>query len=284
MKKSGWIFFLFVAFASFAQQDSTVLNRKLDLIKHVSILLKDSLKLQTGEHFYTEFVNNDSMFSYVYISDKDSVKNVLKDPYEYFGTHYTEAKIAADSFSRYGFDVMHYKTAGTSAALLNKRLLEYDSLSLVFILIHEAMHRHKKNSGAKFPYEYEEALGDVIANSFCGWYSGVSVKDFFAFAYRNEEIYRMINKCSEGKISKKKCGKQIRKHLEGATLFQNDRFNYAVNNAYLLGYSSYAKHYFELRELYQRMKDPKLFIDEMMKLPADVKGCETEIINLKRKY
>ncbi|MFI5221415.1 MAG: hypothetical protein ACHQK8_03745 [Bacteroidia bacterium] len=287
MKKVLSILFFFAATNMPAQQiDSTngKVSSKLNLIRHVRSLLVDSLKLKVGEKFYTEFASSDSVISYLYISKKDSVKKMTDGDFISFGNHPSAAKDKADDMERKGFDAMAYFTAGSSGAMINKRLLEYDSLSLTFILIHEAIHRHKNNSKAKFPYEFEEALGDVIANSFCGWYSGASVKDYFAFAFRNEEIYRVINRCIDGKLSKEKCEAKIKKRLKYATLFQKDRFDYKVNNAFLLRYSSYSKRYFQLREVYQRMKNPKLFIEEMMKLPADAKGCDSALVILKKKY
>lgn len=280
------LFYLFSAttFSQSLPRDTSKYEHKIDFIKKVATLVQDSLKLKIGNNFYTRFSENDSMFTYVYVSRKDTICKVTDGAFIYFGNHPNDANIKADSFSRYGFDVMIYKTAGTSGAFISKRLLEYDELSIAFIMLHEAMHRHIANCNSKIPYEFEESIGDVIANSFCGWYSGESVKNYFAFSFRNEEIYSLINKCSNEKLSKAKCDQKIKSLIKNATLFQKDRFGYTVNNAYLLRNLFYTKRYFQLRELYQRMKNPKLFIDEMMKLPIDLKQCDEMILNLKKKY
>lgn len=247
-----------------AQQDSVILHRKLELIKRVSVLIKDSLKLETGDHYFTDFIENDSMFNYVYVSYKDSIKKVTKDAFIYFENHPSEARFKADSFMNAGYDVMLYKTAGTSDAKLNRRLVEYDDLSLVFIMIHEALHRHKHNTKSKISYDKEEALCDVIANAYCGWMSGVSEKEHVYFVYCNEKIYELINSCSSGKISKEKCNKKIRIQLKNGTVFQRDRFDYAVNNAYLLRYSNYAKNYFKLAKLFTEHDRKINFVKEYL--------------------
>ena len=275
--------FSFIAFSQSLPGDSSKYIHQINFIKKVSVLIKDSLKLKVGDEFYTRYSENDSMFSYVYVSRKDSICKVTDGAFIYFGNHPHEAKIKADSFTKAGFDVMLYQTAGTSGAFISKRLLEYDSISIAFIMLHEAMHRHIANSHSNIPYEFEEAIGDVIGNSFCGWYSGASVKKYFAFAFSNEEIYSSINKCSKGKLSKEKCDLKIKSQLKNATLFQKDRFDYPVNNAYLLRNLFYAKRYFQLREIYQKIKNPNLFIDEMMKLPANLKQCDEMILNMKKK-
>jgi len=287
MRIFGFILFTLISFATFSQslpRDTSKYEHKIVFIKKVATLIHDSLKLKIGDDFYTRFSENDSMFSYVYVSRKDTICKVTDDAFIYFGNHPYDAKVKADDFSKAGFDVMLYQTAGTSGAFISKRLLEYDELSIAFIMIHEAIHRHIANSHSTIPYEFEESIGDVIANSFCGWYSGASVKKYFDFAFKNEKIYSLINRCSKGKLSKEKCTKKINAQLKNASLFQKDRFNYTVNNAYLLRNSFYTKRYFQLRELYQRIKKPKIFIDEMMKLPADLKRCDEVILDLKKKY
>ncbi len=251
------LFFVFLWMNSTAQTHLSNTDLKLQLVKEVRGYLIDSLKLNVGEKFYTEFVDTDSMFYYVYVSQKDSVKKVTHDAYIYFGNYPTNAQLKADSFTQIGFDVMVYKTAGTSSAFLNKRLLQYDDLSLTFILIHEAIHRHKYNTGSKILYEYEEALCDVVANAYCGWMSHSSVKNYVDFVYRNEKIYQLINECAEFKITQLDAEKKIVKQLKQGTLFQNDRFNYPINNAFLLRYLNYSKHYFELAKWFVK-KDKKI--------------------------
>jgi len=287
MKKLFLIVFSLISLAAFSQslpRDTAKYEHKIVFIKRVTALIHDSLKLNVGEDFYTRFSENDSMFSYVYVSRKDTISKVTDGAFIYFGNHPFDAKIKADSFTKAGLDVLVYQTAGTSGAFISKRLLEYEDISIAFIMIHEAMHRHIANSHSTIPYEFEESIGDLIANSFCGWFSGASVKIYFDFAFRNEEIYTLINRCRKGKLSKEKCDKKIKSQLNEATLFQKDRFGYIVNNAYLLRNSFYTKRYFQLRELYQEIKKPKLFIDEMMKLPANLKQCDEKILDLKKKY
>jgi hypothetical protein len=287
MRTLFFILFTLISLVTFCQslpRDTSKYENKIVFMKKVVTLIHDSLNLKIGDDFYTKFSENDSMFSYVYVSRKDTISKVTDGSFIYFGNHPNEAKINADSFTKAGFDVMVYQTAGTSGAFISKRLLEYEDISIAFIMIHEAMHRHIANSHSAIPYEFEESIGDVIANSFCGWFSGASVKSYFDFAFRNEEIYTLINKCSKGKIAKEKCDKKIKAQLKDATLFQKDRFYYTVNNAYLLRNSFYTKRYFQLRELYQEIKNPKLFIEEMMKLPAGLKECDEMILVLKKKY
>jgi hypothetical protein len=235
-----------------AHPDSTLIHSKLQLINRVRTYLVDSLGLEIGNHFYTRFFETEGMFSYVYISRRDSIKKTTRDPFIYFGTDTVQAQIKANNARVNGFDVMLYKTAGTSEAFLNKRLLEYDDISLIFVLVHEAIHRHKQNTNSKLPYEYEEALCDVVANAYCGQLSNVKNKVYKRFIKANKQIYRVINSCIKGETSKIECERKIKKKLNQKTLFLNDRFNFSVNNAFLLRYSDYAGHYFELEKRFEK--------------------------------
>lgn len=240
--------------------------------------ITQTLKLETGDDFYT--VQADStqvlrtqaaMYCYVYAAQKNALKPVFDAPFKYFDTDHTAARHYADSLQALGYDIMLYHTAGTSAAKLTARMLHYPSNSIAFIMLHESIHRHRQNTDSPLPYIFEEALCDLVANTHVGKVTGDDLIDLYIDC--NEQIYGLVNDALAGKISKAKCYKRIQKILTRSDAFQRDRFNYEVNNAFLLRYTSYCKYYFLLLKCSQRYDNPAMFYKWVFAL----KGTEAEI-------
>src|ERR1043166_8347977 len=97
------VFMMLVSFrAAIAQPDSSA---KLQWVRAVSAIAKDSLKLHTGEEFYTEWSRADRMFAFVYASRRDSVMTP-QWAYRYFGDSHDDARKYCDSLERSGLDAM----------------------------------------------------------------------------------------------------------------------------------------------------------------------------------
>jgi hypothetical protein len=65
------------------------------------------------------------------------------------------------------------------------------------------------------------------------------------------------------------CKKIIDNTLTQCNGFQRDRFNYEINNAYLLKNRYYSKHYFLLKALYHHVAEPGEFVKMVCALPAN---------------
>jgi hypothetical protein len=273
---------IFISATGFAQKKSAT---TLETIAATKALLKSYLKLEIGNDFYalTDTTGKTLDFSstglhyYVYASYKNEMKSVFGDAaFNYFGHNDSAANVFADSLKNSGYDIMVYKTTGTSGAQFNKNMLDYEPGTVAFIMLHEGFHRHRQNTKSKLPYIFEEAVCDLTGNMFCKVcvipeYGTRNVKQFIAV---NEKIYAVINKAIDATLSQKKCSKKIRKFLKKGNVFQHDRYDYEVNNAYLLRYTSYCKYYFALKEAFKRCKEPTDFYDAITKF----EGSEEEVL------
>lgn len=265
-------------------------SARIKAIYQARIYARDSLGLDTGNDFYSWEIDSltghikaktvKEMYCYVYAYDPHSKRSPLKGAFQYFGNDEQGAKLFADSLRQKGHETMLYKTAGTSAARLTSRMLEYDPLSIRFIVLHEAVHRHRNNSGSGLPYVFEEALGDLVANTCMPLLSKEDPKTVKEYTDRNEWLYTCINLASNGKISLRRCNREIKKALSGGDRFQNDRFGYPVNHAYLERYVSYCKYYFLLKEVLVRTGDLQLFLMKVFALKGTEKAVAVKLENM----
>ncbi|HLP13304.1 MAG TPA: hypothetical protein VK177_15310 [Flavobacteriales bacterium] len=265
-------------------QGTSAKNR--ETIKAAKEILGSYLELNTGKNFYPLYdstgklldFTSTGMHHYVYASFKHEMKSVFGDnAFRYFGYNDSLANYFADSLTNLGYDVMVYKTAGTSGAEFNKRMLEYDAGTIAFIMLHEGFHRHRQNSKAKLPYVFEEAVCDLTGNAFAQLCvsSEADLTLIKKFSKVNEKIYRVINQAIDGTLAPDKCTKLIKKILDKeGDLFQHDRYEYNINNAYLLRYTSYCKYYFAVKEALLRSRDYKGFYAFI----TGVEGTETEVL------
>lgn len=253
---------------------------QLQLIKNIRGFLRDILKMEIGEYFYTEWETKKGMLFYLYISEPNSIKSPsgMKD-FLYFGSNETEAYQAADKYAKRGFHTLVYKTAGTSAALLNQTLLSYPLESITSIVLHEALHVHLRRLRRSIPIVIEEAACDVFANQiipkFQNQTSLLNRSKLSKLIKVNERVYKTINKCLKWIESDNypqnlvyaKCRKKLDKILIKGSDYQRDRFNYGINNAFLLRNSYYSKHYFLLCKLYKKIDNPIEYINFVASLP-----------------
>lgn len=219
----------------------------------------------------------DSVFYYVYVSKRDKVAKVLNGDYAFFNHNAVSAHRFADSLQKAGYDVLVYHTAGNSAAKLTRRMMEYPATSLGFIVLHESIHVHRSRSKSKLPYIFEEALCDLTANLFLEQAIQAPVA---AYVKKHEAIYEVINKTLAGKLDTATCRKTVLELCKNADEFFQDRYVYAVNNAYLLRFRSYTQYYFLLKALYIKTNNRDLFYQRIFAL----KGSEKQVVKQLNKW
>ena len=97
----------------------------------------------------------------------------------------------------------------------------------------------------------------------------------------NERLYKRINSTIE-KINghpsetikiNAKCSRKINAILKSSDAFQKDRFNYEVNNAYLLKNSFYSVHYFLLKKVLHTQKSIRKLLEVIKHLPENPDDC-----------
>lgn len=210
------------------------------------------LGLNVGKGFYSEFEKDTGFYYYVYASKANAIAlpDTMKGSFFYMGRSAAEAIVKAKVWAVAGYDTLVYRTAGTSAAMLNSKLLGYCRHNILFIMLHEAVHVHLKRSQIKIPYAFEESLGDLLGN-YGAMFSGlVDYEKSRAMTVLNEQIYRFLIQCSTGEISGEARQHHLNELMKHADSFRIDRFQYAVNNAYLLRNQFYTQRYFLLKHIF----------------------------------
>ncbi len=181
-----------------------------------------------------------------------------------------------------GLDTHLYKTYGTASTNLSIGLLSYSFESISFIVFHEATHRYIR-SKAKIPYEIEEAACDIFGNygSLEFFERDKNLKSRIAKRQLKiiEKIAKRINislndlesnKSKDFINSKTKLKKTILRFSQNGSEFISDRYNYELNNAYLLRNKNYSMYYFKLKKLLILMEDISIFIEYISNLPDNI--------------
>lgn len=280
--------------SSFAATHSDYIIQ-LELIDNIKTYCRSHLGMQLGSYFYTNWEVNDGYLHYLYVSNKHKVDVPagLQEFY-YFGTDIKAAQRAADNFKLKGYHTMVYRTAGTSATLLNKALMSYSMDAIAMIVFHEALHVHLRNTNKDIPLSIEEAAADVLAKYVAKTYQKendlIEKRSLRRTVKTMEYIYKTVNHSCEdlekGKINQNiifnKCYKRIKHRLEKANTYQQTRFSYPVNNAFFVRNSYYSKYYFDLEKLYKKLdKSPERFINFIGKLPNDL---DNALLMIKTKH
>lgn len=259
---SGWI--LFFCFTTQKLSGQHYDSLRMDLLERVKIFIKQDLNLTLHEEFYTKWSDRAQKISYVYVSQNDSLTPPVGiGNFIYVG----EDSLKADSImllhETSGHQVMHYRTAGTSAAQLNHALWNYPAEAFVFIVLHESIHVHLQQTEQKIPYEYEEALGDAVANFYTPVILKNNKEEFKASIHQQKvfsKLYTSIKRAevkfyrsgNREKFSFMKTQNEICRWANRGNVFHRDRFLYPLNNAYLMRYHSYVYHY---DDLYRQLKN-----------------------------
>jgi hypothetical protein len=256
---------------------------QLSLIADIKKYCSEELGLQLGTNFYTKWEAKDGLLHYVYVSKNNeiAVPDGLKE-YYYYGTNRKQAVRAAAQFTQKGYHTLVYQTAGTSATLLNKALMNYSMEAIAVIVFHEALHVHLRSMSRAIPLSIEEAAADVLAKKVTVEY--LKNQDFIKkrplkhILKTMEKIYKTIN-TSQTKIQNsseqsnsiyKHCDKKIRKALRKGDNYQKTRFTYPINNAYFVRNSYYSEYYFTLDKLYNKLDSTKAFIQFVSDLPNNL--------------
>ncbi len=263
-------FFLFISILA-----STAFSQTEDLFRAAKDFIYTKAGYELKKTFYTDTVA-DSPYVYLYVSEKNRLARHpdLSGNFVFFGHNLDSAAKAAAKFDSSGFDTFIYKTNGNSKATINATLLSYETEAIVFILFHEYIHNYLHEHKIKIPYNMEEALCDVAGNYLTVEFFrlGSDRKRSIDQLKINEKIYKQINKLSltinNSRKSKSGAEKKILSYIKKGNAFQRDRFDYAINNAYLLKNQFYSKHYFTLRRIYLKQQDVAALLRELTNLPA----------------
>lgn len=256
--------------------------------------ISKELKLKTGKGFFSctkvnakgELLPDSvlpAMFYYVYLSEKNEVKSVTGQAFRSFWTDSAAAFKYADSLKT-AYDVLVYRTAGTAAAQFSYRMFMYEPASVVFIMLHEAVHRHKTAVNSKLPYVYEEALCDVMANYYLQQLAAGTADSNWVKKYtgRLETIYGIINQTTTGLLTRQQGYEAILAITSKSDLFLRDRYEYEINNAYLMRYSTYCRYYFLLKELLIKTGNDAAFLKKVLALKGNEATVHEQLKNLLR--
>ena len=251
--------------------------------------VKDFIVVQFGhtlKHDYYDVWDRDTLpYFYVYVSKKDQIEAPEKFQLLSTGHNTVNADSVSDFYTKSGYSTFIYKTYATSTALLNKRLVSYPKEAICFILFHELMHSYVESYAHYLPYEFNEAVSDVIGNYGCLSCTTWNLSSWNTLARKqvqlNESLYEVMD-TAIAQINRKAgnidsinaaCDRKIHRLLLNGNKFQNDRFDGNVNNGYLLKNSNYSMNYFLLKEVYLKQKSIFDFMQIITKLPADPDEC-----------
>lgn len=239
----------------------------------------------TGD-LYTQWAESEEPFLVFFVSLPNRIKvpASLEGKYFFYVHSEDEANQWAIKFGEKGYQTFCYRTFANSACLLNKRLLSYPKEASTFIMLHELLHNYVFQKKINIPYQFHEALADVIANyGALKFTSSVQSPDSIPAMNqieRNEKIYKLFNKIIS-KFNRNpntrlhvRCKGVLDKILVNANAFQKDRFDYNVNNAYLVKNENYCKYYFLWKKVLQKQKTIKALLKIAETLPVGTTACE----------
>jgi hypothetical protein len=224
-------------------------------------------QLELDNNFYGAWKESDKPYTYLYASLNNAVKipTDITSVFLAYDTMVQELKKKEEEYLSKGYHTFIYKTYANSAGKLNWHFMSYSAESKSFIILHEFTHNYISNLKLAVPYEFNEALADVIGNYGTLEYLksiGANPDSAEAQLRRNEKIYKIINRhirkitydSRNVKEYNKECEKKIKKVLVTGDLFQKDRFDYHVNNAYLVKNKYYSLNYFLMKKLFLKQK------------------------------
>ena len=256
---------------------------KLKLIESVKAYCIDELNMTISKEYYTNWANSEKPNYYLYVSRKDSIINGLEGqrPFKTFRHRLEDAKIKKEKYDALGYSTLLYKTYGTAATKLSKHLLSYSNESIAFIAFHEATHQHIAKHGS-IPYSLIEATCDLVGN-----YGALKLSDKNKELSNNKtqklvkdiesislKVNNLITKITTDYSA---INNDINKLKKGTNKFTIERYNYNVNNAYLLRNRSYTIHYFKLKKILMQTNNLKTFLQFVTHLPNDELKCIQEI-------
>ena len=254
--------------------------------------LKDYILAESGyktrDKFFNTWSEGGKPSVIVYVTSMHSVGTLGQGERSMiiqFGHDERHAKRVARKYDTLGYHTLLYKTYGTSLTELSPRFMSYSPEAKSFIVLHEFIHHYAMDRMLDLPLEYHEALADIMGNygtiEFAGQSKNVSRSRAKAQRSRNERFYKAINKSIDKinhdstKVEKvnARCQRRIGKILKD-DLFQNDRFDYPVNNAYLFRYRYYTEKYFILKKALKQQRSIHGLLRIMEKAPSNLEDLE----------
>jgi hypothetical protein len=275
--------FTFIACEGIASyRDSSFISEVKQFIYKVS-----GLELDSG--FYASWKENDNPYVLLYVS----LENVIHRPpglsvFLSFDSE-DEAKKKEAEFIEKGYHTFIYKTYATSAGKLNARFVSYNTETKGFIIMHEYLHNYINKMKLPIPYDFNEAIADVVGNYGTMEYFQSIHSDKLDSAKtqtaRNEQLYRIMNRyirkinSRQTNVNKfnSQCEQKIRKILMQADLFQKDRFDYHVNNAYLMKNKNYSYNYFLVKKIFLKQKTLSNFFQVLKNAPSKAQDFQKYI-------
>jgi hypothetical protein len=255
-------------------------KENLKLIRELEDFADNELGLNLKRKFYRKWQKKEQQLTYVYTSRPDSII-LPKDsgPFKYFGTDTLAARIHAIKSEEEGLDAMVYNTSGTSATLLTHHLLNYPKEAIIFIVLHEMAHVHRDKSALKIPYPAEESFGEFLGNhaslKFGEKYYPELIPAIKKQRRIQEKIYQLLAEAETQVQGISKAEKDTRYQAISAALkvilleanvFQKERYNYPVNNAYILRNKFYYQWYEKFKDIYlsgKSLKEMTLFYSSL---------------------
>jgi predicted aminopeptidase len=244
-------------------------------------------------NLYTRWVKGDKPLIYLFVSRRDSVQCSGRNNYfDFYDTAEFAARRKAAEYSQQGSDTFCYRTYGNAQAFLSRRLLSYPDEAIAFVVFHELTHNFFLRNGIRLAYGFEEAICDVIGNYGALEYAvKTSCVDRTMITIQiqvNESIYEHMNRSMlQVSLDPQSAGDVhsgyrlfLDSIMPGCNMFQEDRFNYPVNNAYFLKNRNYSQFYFLVRDLYLKQASLGAFLEVIKKLPQDSNACETYLKSL----
>jgi len=261
-------------------------KENLRLIRQLEDYAEIELGLNLKRKFYKKWQKKEQQLTYVYISRPDSII-LPKDssPFKYFGTDTLAARIHAVKSEEEGLDAMVYNTSGTSATLLTHHLLNYPKEAIIFVVLHEMAHVHRDKSKLKIPYPAEESFGEFLGNhaslKFAEKYYPELIPAIKKQRSVQEKIYRLLSEAETQVQGHNQAEKEVRYQaisaalkviLLEANIFQKERYNYPVNNAYILRNRYYYQWYEKFKDIYlsgKSLKEMTLFYSSLHEKTSD---------------
>jgi hypothetical protein len=197
-----------------------------------------------------------------------------------------KVRIIETEYRKKGYSTFIYKTYATGKTYLNERFVSYPCEEITFIAFHELLHHYFFQQKIYIPYEFVEAACDVVGNygtlnySMSGMTDKVRISKVQKQTLLNESIYKLFNfyidsinqsrKQEEVKYLCGRCNISLHKLLTDADDFQKDRFDYTVNNAFLLKNSNYCVEYFLLKRVLFKAGSIKNFLEIIKGIPHEI--------------
>ncbi len=240
--------------------------------------------------FYTKWKTNEDPYYVLFISRSDTV--LYAPNYTRSGQYplvYCKSESDADwqgtLWRKNGYHTFTYKTYANSSTELTSHFLSYSNEAKCFIIFHELLHNYIHQQKIKIPYEFHEALGDVVGNYGALSYAKLTLRTDINSIYKQIDLNEKIYECLNGYIAKitpsctniptlnTDCYRDVQLLLEGGDTFQKDRFANGLNNAYLLKNMNYCKNYFLLKRVLLKQGSIMKLLEIIKTLPESPSDC-----------